>query len=84
MSSYQKRTKDELAQRIAQDIPDGSYVNLGIGMPTKVANHIPADREIVLQSENGILGMGPAPEAGKEDYDRTQGCQSGGYLEHCR
>ena len=71
MSSYQKRTKDELAQRIAQDIPDGSYVNLGIGMPTKVANHIPADREIVLQSENGILGMGPAPEAGKEDYDLT-------------
>ena len=71
MSSYQKRTKDELAQRIAQDIPDGSYVNLGIGMPTKVANHIPADREIVLQSENGILGMGPAPEAGQEDYDLT-------------
>ena len=69
MSSYQKRTKDELAQRIAQDIPDGAYVNLGIGMPTKVANHIPADREIVLQSENGILGMGPAPEAGQEDYD---------------
>ena len=71
MSSYQKRTKDELAQRIAQDIPDGSYVNLGIGMPTKVANHIPADREIVLQSENGILGIGPAPEAGQEDYDLT-------------
>ena len=71
MSSYQKRTKDELAQRIAQDIPDGAYVNLGIGMPTKVANHIPADREIVLQSENGILGMGPAPEAGQEDYDLT-------------
>ena len=71
MSSYQKRTKDELAQRIAQDIPDGAYVNLGIGMPTKVANHIPADREIVLQSENGILGMGPAPEDGQEDYDLT-------------
>ena len=71
MSNYQKRSKDELAQRIAQDSPDGSYVNLGIGMPTKVANHIPADREIVLQSENGILGMGPAPEAGKEDYDLT-------------
>jgi 3-oxoadipate CoA-transferase beta subunit len=71
VSNYQKRSKDELAQRIAQDIPDGSYVNLGIGMPTKVANHIPADREIVLQSENGILGMGPAPAAGLEDYDLT-------------
>ena len=69
MSSYQKRSKEELARRVAQDIHDGAYVNLGIGMPTQVANHIPEGREVILQSENGILGMGPAPAAGSEDYD---------------
>ena len=69
MISYQKRSKEELARRVAEDIHDGAYVNLGIGMPTQVANQIPAGREVILQSENGILGMGPAPVAGEEDYD---------------
>lgn len=67
--TYQKRTKDQLAARVAQDIYEGATVNLGIGMPTLVANHIPASREVLLHSENGILGMGPAPAEGAEDYD---------------
>jgi 3-oxoadipate CoA-transferase beta subunit len=67
--TYTKRTKDEVAARVAQDIHEGAVVNLGIGMPTLVANHIPADREVLLHSENGILGMGPAPAEGEEDYD---------------
>ena len=67
--AYTKRTKDQLAQRVARDMFDGAYVNLGIGMPTAVANHLPPGLEIVLHSENGILGMGPAPAAGQEDYD---------------
>jgi len=67
--SYQKRSKEQLAQRVAKDIHDGAYVNLGIGMPTLVANHLPVGIEVILQSENGILGMGPAPAAGDEDYD---------------
>ena len=68
-STYQKRSKDQLAARVAQDIPEGATVNLGIGMPTLVANHISVSREVLLHSENGILGMGPAPSEGDEDYD---------------
>ena len=69
INSYKKRSKIELAQRVAQDIFDGAYVNLGIGMPTLVANHLPEGREAILQSENGILGMGAAPGEGDEDFD---------------
>ena len=67
--TYTRRTKDELAARVAMDIPEGATVNLGIGQPTLVANHIPSTLEILLHSENGILGLGPAPAAGQEDYD---------------
>jgi 3-oxoadipate CoA-transferase beta subunit len=58
-----------MAARVARDIADGAVVNLGIGLPTLVANHLPKDREILLHSENGVLGMGPAPAAGEEDSD---------------
>jgi len=67
--SYKTKTKDEIAARIAQDIPSGAYVNLGIGMPVMVANHIRVESEVCLHSENGILGMGPTPAKGQEDYD---------------
>jgi len=59
--------RDQMAERVARDIPEGSYVNLGIGLPTKVANYLPKEREIFLHSENGLLGMGEAPEPGEED-----------------
>ncbi|RYF90042.1 MAG: CoA transferase subunit B [Chitinophagaceae bacterium] len=61
--------KYQIAQRIAKELKDGYYVNLGIGIPTLVANYIPANISVVLQSENGLLGMGPFPEEGKEDAD---------------
>ena len=62
-------TRDEMARHVAQDIPDGAVVNLGIGLPTLVANHLPRDREIMMHSENGVIGMGPAPAPGSEDHD---------------
>lgn len=61
--------KNQIAQRIAQELKDGYYVNLGIGIPTLVANYIPAGMDVVLQSENGLLGMGPFPVEGEEDPD---------------
>ena len=63
--------KNQIAARVAHDIQDGAVVNLGIGMPTLVANHLVAGREVMMHSENGVIGMGPAPPAGEEDYDLT-------------
>jgi len=60
-------TRTEMAARVAADIPEGWYVNLGIGIPTMVADHVAPEREVIFHSENGVLGMGPAPAAGHED-----------------
>jgi 3-oxoadipate CoA-transferase beta subunit len=68
---YTPLTREQMARRVAQDLFDGAVVNLGIGLPTLVANHIPAGIEVILHSENGVIGMGPAPAAGHEDYDLT-------------
>ena len=66
---YERLNRDDMALRVARDIPEGACVNLGIGLPTRVANYLPADREILLHSENGLLGMGPKPLPGMEDPD---------------
>lgn len=65
----QRMTREQMAARAAADVPEGAYVNLGIGLPTLVANALPKDREVILHTENGLLGMGPAPEKGQEDWD---------------
>ncbi len=62
-------TRDQMAARVAQDIPHGAVVNLGIGLPTRVANHLEREREVLLHSENGVIGMGPTPPVGEEDHD---------------
>lgn len=89
MAEFIPLTRQEMARRVAQDIPEGWYVNLGIGIPTLVADYIPAGREVLLHSENGILGMGPAPlpdqidpwliNAGKQHVTLLQG---GSFFHH--
>ena len=68
-SEITRTTRDEMAQKVAKSIPPGSFVNLGIGLPTAVANYIPDDYGVILHTENGMLGMGPAPAPGQEDPD---------------
>jgi 3-oxoadipate CoA-transferase beta subunit len=68
-TAMNRYTRQQMATRVAHDIPEGAYVNLGIGLPTTVANYLPKEREIFLHSENGLLGMGPAPARGAEDPD---------------
>jgi 3-oxoadipate CoA-transferase beta subunit len=64
-----RATRHEMAQKVARSIPPGSFLNLGIGLPTLVANYIPEEHGVILHTENGMLGMGPAPEPGQEDPD---------------
>jgi 3-oxoadipate CoA-transferase, beta subunit len=89
LATYQPRTRTEMAARLARDIPEGWYVNLGIGAPLQVADHVPAEREVIFHSENGVLGMGPAPgpdeinrwliNAGKQYVTLREG---GAYMHH--
>ena len=65
--SYTKLTRDQIAARVAEDIPDGAYVNLGIGLPTKISQYLPDDKDVFLHSENGLLVFGPPPAKGAED-----------------
>jgi len=67
--SVKPLSREEIARRVGRDIPDGAYVNLGIGLPTLAANYVPTDREVIYHSENGILGLGPSPKPGEEDLD---------------
>jgi len=69
LANLKKLSRNEMAKRVARDIPEGAYVNLGIGLPTLVANFLPENREVFLHTENGLLGMGPAPKQGEEDPD---------------
>lgn len=80
----------QLAARVAQDIPDGAYVNLGIGKPTHVCDHLPAGREVIYHSENGMLGVGPAPAPGCEDVELIDASKrhvtvtpGASFFEHC-
>ena len=89
MTEARRWTRMELAARLAADIPDGSYVNLGIGIPTLVADCVPAEREVVFHSENGLLGVGPAPPPGEADPDVINAgkdpvtvVRGGSYLSH--
>jgi 3-oxoadipate CoA-transferase, beta subunit len=89
LATYKPRTRTEMSARLARDIPEGWYVNLGIGAPLQVADHVPAEREVIFHSENGVLGMGPAPaaeainrwliNAGKQYVTLRQG---GAYMHH--
>jgi 3-oxoadipate CoA-transferase beta subunit len=65
--SHMPLTRDQMAWRAAQDLPEGAFVNLGIGIPTLTASHVPEGREVIFHSENGVLGLGPKPQPGKED-----------------
>ena len=67
--TFKPLSKEEIAKKVANDLRDGQYVNLGIGLPTLVASFLPDDKEIVLHSENGVLGVGPRPLPGEEDID---------------